>query len=480
MNFLHLDIVLRLTAFLVSALSFSFCGSAASTKEMNAEKLETASRNLERSVILIENAILHYSSDTSAFSMTFDPIKGERSENLVSIWEYTSGIEAVAAAMNAMIALKESGDSRIYDGKFLQFGDLLAKIVDGMEYYRGTFLLTSYTGTARWSPYGVHRADVKGEARVNGKENVYDDQMWIVRELINAWSATGNKAYLDKAEYLVSYVLDGWDCTLNAEGRENGGITWGPGYISKHACSNGPMVSPLVWLHNIYKGTNDIIAYGVVDEDNSRAKRASLKTDYYLDMAVRIYEWQKKNLLREDGVYDDFMGRSKSGGRPVPEYEMVRGERYRCNTVLDKRVGPAYSYNSGTMLSGAADLYEATRDSLWLNDVKALTDSSFEYFAKLGGVVPGLYAYSSLNNNPWFNDVLLRGYIAAAGYYPEAEVCVKSFQDCLDYAWDHFLVNGTLPVNLLGGWNEAGNDVNMMFTFARAAEFAGLATFLTR
>ena len=265
MNFLHLDIVLRLTAFLVSALSFSFCGSAASTKEMNAEKLETASRNLERSVILIENAILHYSSDTSAFSMTFDPIKGERSENLVSIWEYTSGIEAVAAAMNAMIALKESGDSRIYDGKFLQFGDLLAKIVDGMEYYRGTFLLTSYTGTARWSPYGVHRADVKGEARVNGKENVYDDQMWIVRELINAWSATGNKAYLDKAEYLVSYVLDGWDCTLNAEGRENGGITWGPGYISKHACSNGPMVSPLVWLHNIYKGTNDIIAYGVVD-----------------------------------------------------------------------------------------------------------------------------------------------------------------------------------------------------------------------
>ena len=76
--------------------------------------------------------------------------------------------------------------------------------------------------------------------------------------------------------------------------------------------------------------------------------------------------------------------------------------------------------------------------------------------------------------------MLLRGYIAAAEYYPEAEVCVKSFQDCLDYAWEHFLVNGTLPVNLLGGWNEAGNDVNMMFTFARAAEYAGLATFLTR
>ena len=228
------------------------------------DETKVSERNLERAVILIENAAKHYSKDgTTALSMTYNPFTSKPSDNLVSVWEYTSSIEAVTAAMNSMKAFRDAGNSAVYDSKYETFKSLLARLYAGLEYYKGTFELTSYTGTATWSPYGVHRASSPGTAAVAGIENVYDDQMWIIRELINAWRATGESGYLERAEYLTAYVLDGWDCTLNASGKENGGITWGPGYVTKHACSNSPMITPLVWLHEIYKGKSDEITYGV-------------------------------------------------------------------------------------------------------------------------------------------------------------------------------------------------------------------------
>lgn len=449
------------------------------TGDKKEDETKVSERNLERAVILIENAAKHYSKDgTTAFSMTYNPFSSKPSDNLVSVWEYTSSIEAVTAAMNSMKAFRDAGNSTVYDSKYETFKSLLARLYAGLEYYKGTFELTSYTGTATWSPYGVHRASSPGTAAVAGIENVYDDQMWIIRELINAWRATGESAYLERAEYLTAYVLDGWDCTLNASGKENGGITWGPGYVTKHACSNSPMITPLVWLHEIYKGKSDEITYGVINADNTRAKKTSKKADWYLEMAVKIYDWQKGCLLRSDGVYDDFMGGYKTGGGQ-PEYETVNGAKYRKNTALYDKVGPAYSYNSGTMLSGVADLYGATSKDGYLAYAKELTDKSFKYFAKLGATVPDHYTYSVTGNNPWFNDVLLRGYIAAAGYFSGADVCVQSYQDCLDYAWDRFLENNTLPVSLLAGWNsdKSKNNVNLMFTFARAAEYATLAEY---
>lgn len=439
--------------------------------------VNVAERNLERAVILVENAMSHYSADgTTALSMTYNPFADEPSEKLVSIWEYTSSIEAVAAVMNSLKAFKASGDGRLYDEKFSAFNDLLEKLYAGMDYYKGTFTLTSYTGTAEWSPYGVHRAMSPGNANVEGRENVYDDQMWIIRELINAWKATGNSKYLERAEYLTGYVLDGWDCTLDADGNENGGITWGPGYLTKHACSNSPMITPLVWLYEIYGDKDDEITYGVVNKDNSRTKRTARKADYYLEMADKIYKWQKNHLLREDGVYDDLMGFT---GKNEIEFETVNGEKYRKYRQIGESKGPAYSYNSGTMLSGAADLYGATGNGDYLAYTRTLTEASFRYFAKLGTVKPGLYTYSVVRNCPWFNDVLLRGFIAASKHFDGADICVRSFQDCLDYAWDNYLKNNTLPVSLLEGWNmdNTKNEVNLMFTFARAAEYATLAEY---
>ena len=49
----------------------------------------------------------------------------------------------------------------------------------------------------------------------------------LVRELLESYHITGEQRYLEKAEYLMEYVLDGWDCTLDEQGNPLGGITWG-------------------------------------------------------------------------------------------------------------------------------------------------------------------------------------------------------------------------------------------------------------
>lgn len=107
-------------------------------------------------------------------------------------------------------------------------------------------------------------------------------------------------------------------------------------------------VSPLVWLHEIYKGKPDEVTYGYVAADNSRKLRTEKKSDYYLNFAKAVYDWQKEHLLRPDGVYDDMMGGYDS---PDIKYVTIDGERYRTGSKLRDRVGPAITYNSGTMLS---------------------------------------------------------------------------------------------------------------------------------
>ena len=210
-------------------------------------------QNVARAIELIDNAVECYFTGTGmAMSRYYNPYTGNRSSELGSVWMYTSSIEAVNAAMKAMKTGKTKGETALYDSHFNRYKELLAQLYDNLEFYAGTFTLTSYTQTKQWTVYGVNRGNGKGAAQVEGTLNVYDDQMWLVRELLESYHITGEQRYLEKAEYLTEYVLDGWDCTLDEQGSPLGGITWGPGYITKHSCSNGPIVSPLVWLHEIF------------------------------------------------------------------------------------------------------------------------------------------------------------------------------------------------------------------------------------
>jgi len=436
---------------------------------------ELAERNLLRAIGIADTAVAQYfTGEDMAMARFYNPYTDLRSEEKGSVWMYTAAIEAVNAILHALQTQQTQGHTVLYDTHFERYRHLLARLYDNLAYYQGTFTLTSFTQTRDWSVYGVHRASTKGGAKVAGRENVYDDQQWLVRELLHSHRITGDTRYLEKAEYLAAYVLDGWDCTLDATGKENGGIPWGPGYTTKHACSNGPFISPLVWLHEQYADSDAEITYRYIDADGKRKTTRMKKSDYYLQFATSVYGWQKDHLRRDDGVYDDFLG---GCGNCEIVYETVDGVRYRTNTPLTDRVGPPYSYNSGSTLSGAIDLYRVTGEATYLNDLQQLSDDSFRYFARSSQTQPGYYEYEIGGFNNWFNGVLMRAYIEAAPFHSQAASYIRTFQQNLDHGYENFLHNGILPHDLLRGWTEGNQDAEGMFQFAFAAEYALLAEY---
>ncbi|SKC83725.1 Glycosyl hydrolase family 76 [Ohtaekwangia koreensis] len=442
-------------------------------------EVSLSEQNLRRAMELTDNAVAaHFTGDGMAMARYYNPYTNVRSEEKGSVWMYTSAIEAVNAILRALEAQKDHGNAALYTEHFNKYSELLHKLYENADYYMGTFQLTSYTQNKEWSVYGVNRGGSKGSAQVAGIENVYDDQMWLIRELLEAYKLTDNAAYLQKAEYLTEYVLDGWDCTRDANGAERGGITWGPGYVTKHACSNGPVVSPLVWLHELYKDKNDEVTYSYIDADDKQTRKTMQvkKSDYYLDFAKKIYSWQKNQLLRNDGVYDDMRGGCSPGN---PQTETINGTLYRRGTTCQDRVGPAITYNSGSMLSGGADLFRVTGDNIYLEDVSKLSDASFQYFAKLGQTKEGYYTYDISGFRNWFDGVLMRGYVDVYPAYGTTANYINSFQKNLDYAYTNFLYKGFLPTNLLVGWNRDNgkNNTEGMFNFAFATEYAVLAQY---
>ncbi|MDR2038712.1 MAG: glycoside hydrolase family 76 protein [Bacteroidales bacterium] len=436
---------------------------------------QMAVQNMCRAIQIADSAILHHFT-SNGMARYYYPRTDTRSGEKASVWMYTSSIEAVNAILRGLKAHKEHGNAGLYEAHFGRYAGLLDTLYANLAWYRGTFTLTSYTQTKEWSVYGVDRGRAKGTARVEGIYNVYDDQQWLIREMLESYKITGNDRYLEEAEYLASYVLDGWDGTLDSNGKEHGGITWGPGYVTKHSCSNGPMVSPLVWLYELYKGDQATITYLYIDTDGRRKTRQLRKDEYYLQFAEAVYQWQKNHLLRDDGVYHDMMGGCDPNCHVA--YETIDGIKYRRHNHLRHAGGKAYTYNCGTMLSGAADLYRATGESVYLDDAKKLSGASFSYFAKMGTTIPGHYTYPIGGFSNWFNGVLMRGYVDVYPSYRDIGKCIDSFQQNLDHGYQ-FLYRGTLPSDLLQGWNvdEEKNKTEGMFSFTFAAEYAILAQY---
>jgi len=456
------------------------CARTSSIQEIKPqqEKQDIKRENLIRSMALIDQTVTSYfHPETFEMSRFYNPFTKVKSAEKASVWMYSAGIEAINAVLSGLVSAKENGDADLYETNFRKYEALLVKMYAGADYYLGTFELTSFTQTKEWSVYAVDRVKEKGKANVTGILNVYDDQMWLVRELLDSYKITGNQAYLDKAEYLTSYVLDGWDVTIDENGKENGGIPWGPGYTTKHACSNSPLISSLVWLHTIYKGKDDQIEHRFIDTQDRETRRTEQqrKETYYLDYAKSIYDWQKEKLLNTAGVYADMMGGCDPNCTIV--YEEIDGKKYRANTKLTQPVGEAFTYNSGTMLSGAVDLFNATKEANYLKDAETLGAKSFEHFASLGKEVPQFYSFGTNGFKNWFNGILMRGYRDLASVNTDSGKYLSAFQDNLDHGYERFNHEGFLPTNLLKGWTEEkrGNGVEGMFMFTFAAQYAVLA-----
>lgn len=415
-----------------------------------------AAQNTERAQVIaqgVEDLFIMGRRGDSLYVAQYVNSSTGRYRETVSVWHLTSML-----SMTSKLWSIHGGE------KATHYKSLYREVLSTMEYYKGTDWITDYTGTKEQTMYAVNRAVAKGSASLEGVSAVYDDQMWIIRDLIYVYQQTKEETYLTQALELTQTCLDAWDVSV-VEGKEVGGITWGPGYFSKHTCSNGPLIAPLVDLYEIFK-----------EEGRENG-------EYYLNWAKKIYSWTKENLRLDSGVYGD----------NVKSWRGEEGEgeekHYFSTTGLVEFEQSAYTYNTGTMISGAAALYRVTGEESYLEDAKASAKGAYAAFGKetqIDGKTLCQYAPAADNlyNGPvWFNLILLEGYLELFPYDENCKKYIDAFQTSLDYAYEnHQKENGFLPRNLLIGWNmnEAKDqEKDIMDQAAYAEIYAQLAEYYT-
>jgi predicted alpha-1,6-mannanase (GH76 family) len=156
------------------------------------------------------------------------------------------------------------------------------------------------------------------------RNDYYDDMEWNALALLRAWKATNDAKYKAAALEIWEYIKVGWNDNAG------GGITWVKGQeYSKNACSNGPACILAARLYQEFG-----------DEENR-------------EWAVRIYNWEKSTLFNTGNgmVYDNINSET--------------GETNR-NWI--------FTYNQGTFIGSAVELYKIFGERSYLNDAVLAAD----------------------------------------------------------------------------------------------------------
>lgn len=165
----------------------------------------------------------------------------------------------------------------------------------------------------------------------------YDDMEWMGLACLRAYKATGNSQYKDFAVQLWDWIKGGWSDV------KNGGIAWASGSPnSKNACSNAPAAILAARLYQLNKKQED------------------------LQWAVKIYKWLKDYVVDpSSGLVWDAYGNTNPGN--------------------------IYTYNQGTFIGAALELYKITKENGYLLDATRNADYLVNDGTKFspGGILKG-------------------------------------------------------------------------------------------
>lgn len=248
----------------------------------------------------------------------------------------------------------------------IQADNEMEQLFPGKSYMKETFaIIEKYDDQAPPAPgYDSYPAEFSKEDRY------YDDNQWIGIAAMDAYFRTHQDADLKMGKKIYRFMMTGCDTV------SGGGIYWREGdRNTKNTCSNGPGIILLMQLHQ------------------------ATKDPVYLKEALAIYNWTNEHLRSPEHLFYDNLN-------------VKTGE-------LGKHF---YSYNAGTMLQSNVYLFEATKDSKYLEEARLIAASATKYFLSSG----------QFRDDYWFNAVLLRGFQHLYKHDKDNQY-LKAFQACTDH-----------------------------------------------
>lgn len=296
------------------------------------------------------------------------------------------------------------------------------------DYYKNTLAGFEYYRAMRddYTCYTAVRANQEGWG---GGDTYYDDNVWIAREFLNAFEIFNDYKYLNLSKEVIEYIWSGW------ANDEIGGIYWlEQKKESRNTCSNAPTI---ILMSRMYKLT---------------------KEQKYLDRAKQIYNFCV-NYLRDpsDNVYWDNI--SNSG------------------VVTDWK----FTYNSGSMISAGVILHEITGEEKYLTDAKKTALGSYNHFFRKNDT---LGFKQITGNNPWFNVLLLDGFVELYKYDKEKTYeYINAYEKTICYAYDNYKSpDGFIASDWVNGFKKEGDNINyfglsILDMSANAENFGLLAHF---
>ena len=249
--------------------------------------------------------------------------------------------------------------------------------------------------------------------------NVFvDDMEWMVLAQIRLFEATEDTKYIAKARQMYDdWIWPTWG--PEDEAPWYGGITWKTDVAkSKNACSNGPAALIAARLFRFY--------------DRAKFKDGKRKAAY-LNEAVKIYTWEKNNLFdRKTGaVYDNMNG---------------QGEIQR-NWI--------FTYNIGTFLGAAHELYLITGDKQYLADAVLAAEYVIGHLSE-GGVLPD----ATSGDGGLFHGIFFRYFVKLANEESLDAGTRRKFHDYLTNLATVMAEQGINQTTMLyaGRWRKAPAD----------------------